>query len=493
MELNDVSRAVAKRWWVVLAALLAGIAVSLGSIAMTAPVYQSSVGFFVVAPTAERLSALEADNLVRGRIPSYASLVTSDRFLEQVVASTGKGLTKQQAASNITAFGDANSLLLQVQVNDVDKERSLATASAIATNFGALVNELEGRSRTEESETVLNVVSGPTLAADPVAPRKSLNLGLGILLGLAVGLALALALQRRDHTIRDANQLDPVVPLLAVIPRDKAARNAGLMMAPHANSVLDEAARKLRTSISFHPDAPELQVLAVTASATADGSTLTAMALAKAMAETGRKVLLVDANLRLPEVAARLGLRTQPGLSDVLAGTSTSAAATQPTDNAFLDVLVAGTHTDKPAELLNGAIAKVVGQLREHYESIVIDTSALSVWTDAGLVAAAGDGTLVVVRHGRTTPALLAASLRTLSTVHATVLGTVLNAQPMKRAQGQEVLAGGGPLHKSGRSGHADDGGWPDRTVQDQVPPGKAARKVRSGPKVPQSSSGSKT
>lgn len=444
MELSDLSRAVARRWWVVAAALVLGLAIGFISNAITQPIYRSQVVFFVVAPTADRLSALEADNLVRGRITSYASLVTSDRFLEQIVTATGDTITKQQAASSISAFGDPSTLLLNVDVDNADPQLSLAMASAVATNFGVTVNRLEGRSQTAESETVLNVVSGPTLSPSPVAPRKSLNLGVGGILGLAVGLGLVIALQRGDRSIRREAQLGVALPVLATMPKDRVVKKPIKMMLTHSNSVLDEAARRLRTSIQFHPRSQELQVLAVTASQPGDGTTTTSMVLAKAVSETGKKVLLVEANLRLPDVASRLGLPADLGLVDVLTGNSDIAGAIQKTDNNKLDILVAGQHTDRPSELLSGGISELLQELRRLYDVIVLDTAALATWTDAALVAAAADGTIIVARHGRTSSAMLEAAKQSLASVRAEVLGTVLNAQPIKRSHGHEILTGTG-------------------------------------------------
>lgn len=453
-----------RRWWVVAAALVVGLALAVISNVTTQPVYRSSVGFFVVAPTAERLSALEADNLVRGRITTYASLVTSDRFLEQVISATGDSVTKQQAAASITAFGDPSTLLLNVNVDNVDPKLSLDMASAVATHFGVMVNRLEGRSQTQDSATVLNVVSGPRILAAPISPRKTLNLGVGGILGLAVGLAVVIAWQRADRTIRRQEQLDEDLPLLATLPKDHVANKPEHMMLPQSNSVLDEAARRLRTSIQYHPRSQELQLLAVTAARKGDGTTTTGLVLAKAVSETDRRVLLVEANLRMPDIAPSLGLESEPGLVDVLTGSIGITAAIQKTANGKLDVLVAGKNTDRPSELLGGGISELLQELRNMYDVIVIDTAPLATWTDAALVAAAADGTIVVARHGRTTPAMLGAAQEALDSVHADVLGTVLNAQPIKRARGHEVLtktstpadAGAGAAAASGPdfSGH---------------------------------------
>ncbi len=440
MELSDLARAVVRRWWIVVAALLMGIAISLGSIALAQPIYQSSVGFFVVAPTADRLSALEADNLVRGRITSYASLVTSDRFLDQIVAATGDGITKQEAAKSISAFGDPTTLILTVEVKNADSAQSLALATAISTHFGPMVNSLEGKAATTDAQTVLNVVSGPTLASSPVEPRKSLILGLGVLLGLAVGVGVSVAIQRGDRTIRRVEHLAQVTPLpvLVAMPKDKVAGEAALMMLPRSNSVLDEAARRLRTSVQFHPRSQDLQLLAVTAAQSGDGTTTTSLILAKAISESDRRVLLMEANLRMPEIAGKLNLAPRPGLTEVLSGKHDIGSAIQKTSNSNLDILVAGEPTDRPAELLGGGVSDLLEELRGMYDFIVIDTAALGAWTDAAVVSAAADGTIVVVRHGRTTPAMIDATLLSLGSVRADVLGTILNAHPTKRSQGHQ-------------------------------------------------------
>lgn len=415
----------------------------LGASSITQPVYQSSVGFFVVAPTADRLSALEADNLVRGRISTYAMLVTSDRFLEQVVAATGQGLTTQQAASNISASGDPATLILSVKVNDVNAKRAQATASAISTHFGKMVNDLEGRTGTTKSETVLNVVSGPSLSANPVSPRKTLNFGIGLLLGLAVGIGLAIAVERADRSIRTVKQLvtNTTVPVLATLPKDKAVHNAAGLMARQTNTLLVEAVRGLRTNIQFHSKTQDFRILAVTASQTGDGATTTALTLAKVMSETGLRVLLVDANLRGPQLAGKMHLESTPGLVEVLAGQSDVVSAIQKSANTHLDVLAAGQPTERPSELLGSGIARLLQELRKLYDMIIIDTAALSTWTDASLVAAAADGAIVVVRHGKTTLEVMAEGMQALESVGAVVLGSVLNVHPINRSRGHAVLA----------------------------------------------------
>lgn len=463
MELSDYAKAVFRGWWIVLTTVAIGVAVGVTLTVVTQPVYQSTVKFFVAAPTTTQLSALEADALVRGRIVSYASLLTSERFVRQIMAVSGNELTEQQVAKSISAYGDPDTLMLTVDVKDVDANRAQAVATAISTRFGNLVNELESGPKTSSPEAVLNVVSGPTLAPAPVAPRKSLNLGLGLLLGLALGIAIAIARQHADKTIRSAKQLDvvPPLPVLASMPADRAAKGPDLMIGPQHNSPLIEAARGLRTNIQFYPDADLLRLIAVTSADTGSGKTTTALCLARAFSEAKNRVLVLEADLRNPQLAVQLGLDAEPGLAEVLNGEYDALAAIQHTVSRNLDVLVAGATPEHPSEMLGSGIDEVLAELRHLYDLIVIDTTALSPWTDSAVVAAAAEGTIVVAGYGKTTQDELTTGLQSLASVHARVLGTVLTRVPTKGA-------GMGRFHPKFEPNRPTDSGAVTRKMEPQ-------------------------
>ncbi|MBG6180763.1 polysaccharide biosynthesis tyrosine autokinase [Arthrobacter sp. CAN_A1] len=431
MKLVEYVRAAVQGWWIILLCVLLGLGASFLVTSQITPVHQSSVTFYVVAPVTENLSPLQADELVRGRIIAYPGLMTSDQFVERITGSSGMDLDEEQVANSISAFGDPETLTLTVDVSDVDSARSLEIATQIADNFGKMVNDVERVAGSASEGTVLTAISGPSLAPAPVSPRPILNLAIGGLLGLAAGALIIIARARTDRTVRSIHQLDldPSMRPLATVPDDHAATKLSPKAATYLHTRLAEGVRGLRTNIQFHPHQGPLQLLAVTSAAASEGRTTTALTLALVMAEAKQRVLLVEADLRRPSLAARLDLPDVPGLVDVLHGEIEATEAVQRVGT--LDVLVAGSASSHPSELLaSGQMRDTFSDLRTRYDVIVLDTPALHPYTDAALVCAASDGTVVVVGHGKTTRDELSAALVSLDAVRSNVLGTVLNMAP---------------------------------------------------------------
>lgn len=427
MKLSDYTRALVRGWWVVLLCLLLGVGGALGVTALIQPLYQSTVTFYVVAPSTERQSALQSDELVRGRITAYAALLTSEQFVDRVVSASSVELSPAVVKNSISAFGDPETLTLTVNVKDPERETSQEIATQIAGTFGKMVNDVESGTA---AETMLNVVSGPSTSDDPVRPRPKINMAIGVLLGLAAGVLLVVARLRSDKRIRSESDLEEetALPVLAVIPESSKAGANG-RLAERSNGPYVESVRRLRTALQFHPGAPGPQVIAVTSAEPGDGKSTVALRLAQTFTETKRRVLLVEADLRRPTLSSRLGLAAGSGLSGVLSGRIRVDDAVQ--DLGELDVLPAGPKVPHPTELLaDERLPELVAALRGTYDVVVLDAGALIPCIDASLVCAAADGTVLVAAHGRTTHTDLAGAFRSLGAVRAVVLGTVLNRAP---------------------------------------------------------------
>ncbi|GER22671.1 chromosome partitioning protein [Zafaria cholistanensis] len=441
-ELMGYLKAVLNGWWKVLICAVLGAALAMGATAAATPQYESKVGFFVVAPSSQNQSALEADALVRGRIDAYTALMTSRQFMTQLVSASDEPLQEEQLVQAISASGNADQHSLTVTVRASDPHQALALARSVATSFGKLVNDLEADS--DKPQTVLNVVSEPQLGQDPVSPRPLLNLLLGILAGLVVGAAIVILKRQADETVRSAQQLElePALPLLATIPLDGAVRRPQSGSDPGTSLVLTESARRLRTSLHFGPGYSNHSVLAVTSPRRGDGKTTTALYLALALAEAGERVLLVEADLRNPTLAHRLGIPAEPGLAETLS----QAAPVDAVHRNFrprLDVLPAGTQIGNSAPLLGSpAMARLLEQARADYDVVVLDTTSLLPFADAAVAAALSDRAIMVTRYGRTPLGDIAIGLNALKAVQATVVGTTLNAVPLSRVELRAYAAG---------------------------------------------------
>ena len=438
MDLHGYVQAVRKYWWLVL--LMTGLCVG-ASIVLTytaTPQYESSVTFFVSTSANADGTALQADQYAQRRVNSYVGLLTSEKLAQSVIDNAHLDMTVSQVTGSIAAAADLNTVLLTATVTNSSPERALAIATAISTQFGQMVAQLDNHGSPENANVVLNVVSGPTLNPVPISPRKTLNIGLGVLLGLALGLAAAILREVLDNTVRSPQVLRTMseAPVLGVIAADRGSRKSPLIVDNHARSVRAEAFRQLRTNLQFIDAARPVGVLVVTSSIANEGKSTTAINLAVSFSDSGRRVLLIEADLRRPRVAEYLGLEGAVGLTNVLVGQAAIDDVLQPWGRGGLTVLPSGTIPPNPSELMGSPLmAELIIQLRKSFDMIIIDTPPVLPVTDAAVASRLVDGVVVVVRYGKTTRNQVSTALRSLTAVDARVLGTVLTMSPVKGAE----------------------------------------------------------
>ena len=319
-------RTIRKNWWLILIAVVLG---AVGGLLMTAratAMYQSSVTFYVSTPSdAAGGNAYQANQYAVAKIESYTKLLNSDALASRIIAVTDVDLTPAEVSSRISSSSGLNTVLLTATVTDSSAERALSIAGAIGSEFGPLVDGLDNR--TDEDGRVgstvkLNVISGPTVNPDPVSPNAAVNLALGVLAGLLLGVGLAILRGLLDTTIRSADALEEFtgLPSLGRIPLESSRKKSSILIGDQLRSVRAEAYRQIRTNLQFMDLDDPIQVLVVASSVPGEGKSTTAANLAIVTAETGRRVLLIEADMRRPRVADYLGLERAVGLSNVLVG-----------------------------------------------------------------------------------------------------------------------------------------------------------------------------
>lgn len=278
---------------------------------------------------------------------------------------------------------------------------------------------------------------------DPASPAYRIGttlrqkLMLGVLVGLLLGLGAAFFLEYLDQTIKNAADVERAVgiPVLGQIPDDKRlgtdnGRRRGVVvisrLAPDEPTA--EAFRALRTNVTFVGAERPLQLISVTSPGPGEGKSTTAVNLAVALAQSGQRTLLVDADLRRPQVHRAFSLVQDPGLTDVLVGRVPVREAIRPDVQSNLDVLPSGPTPPNPSELLGSqAMHALISELRRTYEHIVMDTPPTLPVTDAAVVASSADGAIVVLRSGDTEEVPAQRAVEQLRRVQARVAGVVLN------------------------------------------------------------------
>lgn len=208
------------------------------------------------------------------------------------------------------------------------------------------------------------------------------------------------------------------------------------MIASNMSFAASEAYKLLRTNLLFSfSGSEECRIIGMTSSFRGEGKSLTSINLAYTLAETRKKVLLIEGDMRLPTLSGRLGLKSSPGLSNLLVGLNTVREAIQYFDveveeneTIRVHVLVSGAVPPNPSELLGSErMQTLLKGLKEHYDYIVLDLPPVTAVTDALVASKIVDGMVIVVRSNHAVRGALAETIRQLKLVDTKILGFAFN------------------------------------------------------------------
>lgn len=201
---------------------------------------------------------------------------------------------------------------------------------------------------------------------------------------------------------------------------------------------ISESYRALRTNIDFSSIDEELKVIMASSAGPGEGKTTTIANLAVTYAQSERKTILIDADLRKPTAHHTFSLSNRWGLSSVISQQCTLEESIQRSHVPNLDIITSGTIPPNPAEMLgSNRMSALISQLRESYDIILIDTPPLLAVTDAQIVASKCDGAILVVDQGRVKRDIAKRAVQNLQAVNARILGVVLNN--VKRKANEEA------------------------------------------------------
>lgn len=435
MGYAEYLRAIRKYWWIVLLTLTVALGAGVYLTLATQREYASTVTFFVQTPSDQLNLAAQGDTFGQKRVNSYVQLANTDRLLIPVLAETKVPLTVAELSAEVKASGDLNTVLLTVTVTDPVPQRADQIARSISVQFVKVVSALETVAGAKDSSVRLELVSGPKLDPRPVRPDPNLNYGIAIILGLLVGMTLAVLKEFSDTSIRSSQALEKAsgATILGVVAYDDTAAKQPLIIEGHAKSVRAEAFRQLRTNLQFVDVDRPAKIVVITSSVPDEGKSSTATNLAVIFAEAGKKVLLIEGDLRRPRVAEYLGLESAVGLTNLLAGQVELDDVLQPWGRGGLTVLPSGSVPPNPSELLeSNQMASLLESMRHKFDVVLIDTPPLLPVTDGAILAARADGALLVVHHGTTKKQQVALAVSSLHKVQAKLLGCVLNMAPTR-------------------------------------------------------------
>jgi len=305
--------------------------------------------------------------------------------------------------------------------------RMIAPTGALAVRVvDAVLTELEAIRVRNESSAPFEQVVRPGAARANRAGMATLLL-VGALLGVTVGFAVGVSRWLTDQTLRRRLEVEHYlrIPSVAVIPSLRAARavaSSGVPRHQLYQSLCQQLLSPPGGAVS------ELRSVVITGAHEASGSTTTAAYLATALAERGKRVLLIDCNMYSPELHEAFNTNAEPGLSELLLEKVDMQAAFRQTGRRNLYLLPAGTLPAQPTVLLTSKrFSPMLSSLAMLFDFVIIDAPPMLSSTDASLLAGMTDGVVLVVRAGATTREAAQEAVRQLDVARANVIGAVLN------------------------------------------------------------------
>ena len=261
----------------------------------------------------------------------------------------------------------------------------------------------------------------------PSSPSLLLNLLLGLLAGLLISAAMIVLLENLDQSLKDPHEVDRLLglPLLGAIPRDEKGEIREAVDDP--KSAASEAYLSVKANLSFLTDHGVPRSFMLTSTAPNEGKSISSLALAQTLARSGKRVVLVDGDLRNPSVGGLLDLQVKEGLTNYLAGDDNIGALLTSTSHPNLTYLAAGPMPPNAAELLaSGRLGRLVADLSKQFDHVVIDSPPILGLADAPLLSGAVEGAILVIEANKLRLRAIESSLKRLRSANAHMLGAIV-------------------------------------------------------------------
>lgn len=366
----------------------------------------------------------------------------------------------RQEAGEAGLFEATRRRAVDLNMKEIEYHRLDRTREQNEKLFALLIERLKetdlARMMKVNNIRVIDVATEPKV---PIRPRPLLTMAMALIASLLAGVGLAWLREQLDTSLKTPDELEQQlkVTFLGLLPelqgeggaptgrrrrrRGESSRSPTplqpeLVVHDQPLSGIAEAARSIRTNIMFmNPDRPH-RTLLVTSAAPSEGKTTVACSIAIALAQGGQRVCIVDCDLRRPRLHRIFGRAGESGVTSVLVGDAKLDDVAKPTVVDNLWSIPAGPAPPNPADMLHSERFKnFIEQLTQRFDRVIIDSPPVVAVTDSAIISTLVDGIVFVVRAFKTSKHLSAQGLRALRDVEAPIVGAVLNAVNLNRAE----------------------------------------------------------
>lgn len=340
---------------------------------------------------------------------------------------------------NLTAKDEEINKLQESNIGLERVDKDIKASEEFLGRMTLSYEEAKLRSSTSGTSTSIKILDEPTVSDKPTNKNYYYAAMVGLGAGIGFGLILVFALSALDDRIKAAHQVEDSLglSLIGTVPRVASVTGPAraLLATQDKDRIATEAIRTVYSALKVNPAISQARVILVTSTRPSEGKTFIATNLGCLFAQHGERVLLVDADLRLPNVGPSLGLVSDGGLSKWFNAEMSLDEAITREVSPGVDVLPVGLSCQNPTQVINHPrFTAMVAEMRTRYDRIIIDSPPIGAVSDALHLLPSVDGVLYVVRYNKVSLRHAVASLARLREAQAPMLGVVINAMSLRMA-----------------------------------------------------------
>jgi len=422
MELKDYLAIFKKRILVIIGVVVVGATLAFSL--TQKPTYKATTTLMVSSNIAGK-DEYTAIQIIEKQLQTINKMATSRPVLEKAAETLDNTKTVSQLENAISGTVVTNTQLIQISAKDRYPEMAMFMANAAGNSLVAFMTEQGGTNSSYKIEQV-----EPALTpASPISPNPVRNGIIAGFLGLILGFGAASLLEYLDVSVKSKDELTALLdkPVLGEIPLVLNGMFANQKEDATSTDAILEQTRTLRTNIQYLDLDNDLKTILLTSPNLGEGKTFLSVQLARAYAATGKRVVLVDADLRkmqhhFDEVPSEVGM------TNVILGRLALKEALVDTDLELLKYLPSGPFPPNPSEMLDSTgMQKTLDKLKKDFDIVILDTSPIGMFSDPLVLASRADGVILVAAARSTSSASLKAADELLMGPNVSLMGTVLN------------------------------------------------------------------
>ena len=436
MTLGDYARAIFRSWLVIVLLLVVGAGGGYLVAKLTPDTYRSTGAVLVTSDRGDSTSELvQGSAYVQNLVATYVLLARSELVLQPVIDELDLDTTPRALASTISASSPLNSVVIEVSATSRSPRLAQEITEAVMTSLATVVSNDVAPQANGEPTVRLTVIQNADQPKFPFAPSTRNYVLLGGLAGLALGIAFSILRAFAWQTVRSRADIGRLtsIPVLGEVVETKRGVRLPAAVLKDPLGIEAETVRAIAANLNFLKVDGGLKSIVVTSAASGEAKSSLVIALGIMIAESSRRVLLIDADLRSPSLAEYTQLDGGVGLTNVLIGEASLAEAVQDWGAEGLSVLTSGADAPNPSQLLTSQrMTDLLEEARAEFDFIIIDCAPLLAVTDATWLGNQADGALLTVLYDKTRAHNLEKVVTAAAVGGLNLLGAVLTRVPRR-------------------------------------------------------------